>query len=60
MWLRNPLRGKALEVLDCMKGGTMKELAYDIQPFMVGNMGGRLLPKRLPVEILPKVSQVFY
>ena len=43
-----------------MEGGITHELADEIQAFMVRNVSGRFSPKRLPVEILPGVSHVFY
>lgn len=50
---RHPLAGKGLQILDGMASRMLKERSDQTQPLVVGEVRGRLLPERFPVEILP-------
>lgn len=55
--MRDPLRGEALDVLDGMKRGVVKELTNQAEPFMVGNVRRGLLSPRPSIQILKSINQ---
>ncbi len=48
----NPLRGKALDIFDCVMRGVQQEFADQVQAFIVRDVRGGLLGERLAVEVL--------
>lgn len=54
--MRHPLCGEALELFDGVMGGVQEELADQVQALVVGDVSGRFLVARFPVQVLARPS----